>query len=204
VPHGRQRRPRHHRPEGRGERDAGGGDHGEHQEDVAQRVVDLGQGPRDLDGSAPARQRLREDPHVRGLHVGAGQHRVVRARARDAAGGCGDGERNCGAGGSQDPAVGAHDLRVALGAPQARVVAIAARRREAAVAAELTGSAQALLAVAPGQLLRSRAQRVVDLLVQLGSHGEEDRRRRYEHRHGNGEAGDGGDPVTEGHGSRRA
>jgi hypothetical protein len=109
----------------------------------------------------------------------------------------GDRQRDGRAGWAQHVAVGADDLRVALGAAESRIVVVAARSLERR---DPRGARDAVLAVR--KLVRARAQGVVDLRVQLGADRDEDRRRGDEDGHGHREAGDGGDPVAERHGSR--
>ena len=154
-----ERRAGDERAEAGGERDPGRGDDREDDEDVAQRVVDLGQRPRDLH-RAPRPRRARAVKHA---HVGARDVACWRANspvpvARDRSRPRGHGQRRGRARRAQHRPVRADDLRVALGPAEARVVAIG-RRWERPVVVARTDPAGVVAGVAGQLAARARAGR---------------------------------------------
>jgi hypothetical protein len=192
-----ERRARDERTQPGREGDAGGRDDREHDEDVTEGVIDLGERARDLQRSVARRQRAREHAQVRVPDPRAGE-RLAGARERDRPRLRGHRQAGRRAFRTHDRAVAADDLRVALRPAEGGVVAIGGLSERA-----LAIGSTAPVAIVIGQLMRARSQRVVDLPVKLRPDRDEDRTRGDHHGDRHRDPGDGGDPVAQRHGSRR-
>ena len=195
-----QRRARDERPEARGERDPGRRDDREDDEHVAQRVVDLGERARDLQCAATGSERTGEHAHVDAGDVRARQRLPGRLSARSPAPWRAPAARSW----RPEDATPSRPRRRSGRSPRRRRSARRHDRSAPGRAGRRRDRARhPVAAVVVGQLARPRAQRVVDLRVQLRPDGDEDRGGGDQHGDGDGEPGDRGDAVAQRHGSRR-
>ena len=198
----------HQRPQKRREGDPGEAHDQQDQQDVAELVVDLGEGQRDQHRPAGP-DAEREHPQVRPPDGAIGERLAAATRGDlPLEGARRDRGRGALAAGHVHGAGGGDELHIARGPPEAR------GRDDAGPPIPRRAGRRSLAEGAPGpsggaggghrqEPLGALAQRGVDLPAQVGAHREVDRDRREQHGDGDGEARGGGDAGAQGHGSRR-